>query len=156
MNTRVAGIVAGFIAASGAVVALAQPTPPAPSFAPSNTTAKGVQSMASACAMCHGSQGRTVAGSAVASLAGRPRDEVVQSMAAFKSGLYHLAQRKPGLRMIPAHLNNLNRILPKGELLPVPFISRLTFGPALTLAADEPKSAFLVRARAALCRLREI
>jgi 1-acyl-sn-glycerol-3-phosphate acyltransferase len=79
-----------------------------------------------------------------------------EEVAAFKSGLYYLAQRKPGLRMVPAHLNNLNRILPKGEFLPVPFISRLTFGPALALEPDEAKPAFLARARAALCRLREI
>lgn len=79
-----------------------------------------------------------------------------EEIAAFKSGLYYLAQQKPGLRIVPAHLNNLNRILPKGEFLPVPFISRLTFGPALTLDAEEPKPAFLMRARAALCRLREI
>jgi 1-acyl-sn-glycerol-3-phosphate acyltransferase len=77
-------------------------------------------------------------------------------VAAFKSGLYYLCQQRPGLRLVPGYLNNLNRILPKGEFLPVPFISRLTFGPALTLAPDEPKPAFLTRAREALCRLRSI
>jgi 1-acyl-sn-glycerol-3-phosphate acyltransferase len=79
-----------------------------------------------------------------------------EEVAAFKSGLYYLAKQKPELRLVPAYLNNLNRILPKGEFLPVPFISRLTFGPALTLDREEPKPAFLTRARAALCRLREI
>ena len=73
----------------------------------------------------------------------------------FKSGLYHLCQQRPELRLVPAYLSNLNRILPKGEVIPVPFISRLTFGPALTLGADESKAAFLTRARDALCRLRE-
>ena len=77
-------------------------------------------------------------------------------VAAFKSGLYYLCQQRPGLRLVPGYLNNLNRILPKGEFLPVPFISRLTFGPALALAPDEPKVAFLTRAREALCRLRSI
>jgi 1-acyl-sn-glycerol-3-phosphate acyltransferase len=77
-------------------------------------------------------------------------------VAAFKGGLYYLCQQRPGLRLVPGYLNNLNRILPKGEFLPVPFISRLTFGPALTLAPDEPKAAFLTRAREALCRLRSI
>jgi len=79
-----------------------------------------------------------------------------EEVAAFKSGLYYLCQRRPGLRLVPGYLNNLNRILPKGEFLPVPFISRLTLGPALTLAPDEPKPAFLTRAREALCRLRSI
>jgi 1-acyl-sn-glycerol-3-phosphate acyltransferase len=79
-----------------------------------------------------------------------------EDVGGFKSGLYYLCQRKPGIRLVPAYLNNLNRILPKGEFLPVPFISQLTFGPALALAAGEPKLAFLARARDALCRLREI
>jgi hypothetical protein len=50
----------------------------------------------------------------------------------------------------------LNRILPKGEFLPVPFISKLTFGPAMTLAAGESKPAFLARAREAVCRLKDL
>ena len=74
----------------------------------------------------------------------------------FKSGLYHLCQRKPGLPLVPAYLNNLNRILPKGEFLPVPFISQLTFGPAMQLESGEDKTAFLTRAREAVCRLKQI
>ena len=79
-----------------------------------------------------------------------------EEVATFKSGLYYLCQQEPGLRLVPAHLNNLNRILPKGEFLPVPFLSRLTFGPPLSLEPGEPKAAFLARARAAVCRLKEI
>jgi 1-acyl-sn-glycerol-3-phosphate acyltransferase len=79
-----------------------------------------------------------------------------EQVAAFKSGLYYLCQQRPGLRLIPAYLHNLNRILPKGEFLPVPFISKLTFGPAMALAAGEDKRAFLARAREAVCRLRAI
>jgi 1-acyl-sn-glycerol-3-phosphate acyltransferase len=79
-----------------------------------------------------------------------------EEVATFKSGLYYLCQRRPGLRLVPAYLQNLNRILPKGEFLPVPFISKLTFGPAMTLAAGESKQAFLVRAREAVCRLRDL
>ena len=63
-----------------------QPAPPAPNFAPSNTSPKGIQSMAAACSMCHGTQGKPAEGSSVAGLAGRPRDEIVQGMAQFKSG----------------------------------------------------------------------
>lgn len=79
-----------------------------------------------------------------------------EDVAAFKSGLYYLCQQRPGLRLVPAYLHNLNRILPKGEFLPVPFISKLTFGPAIALAAGEDKRAFLARAREAVCRLRAI
>jgi 1-acyl-sn-glycerol-3-phosphate acyltransferase len=77
-----------------------------------------------------------------------------EEVAAFKSGLYYLCQQRPGLRLVPAYLNNLNRILPKGEFLPVPFISKLTFGPAMALDAGESKRAFLARAREAVCGLR--
>ncbi len=79
-----------------------------------------------------------------------------EEVGTFKSGLYYLFREKPRLRLVPAYLNNLNRILPKGEFLPVPFISRLTFGPALTLEPDEPKPTFLARARDALCQLRDL
>src|SRR5438270_13288035 len=79
-----------------------------------------------------------------------------EHVAAFKSGLYYLCQGRLGLRLVPAYLNNLNRILPKGEFLPVPFISRLTFGPAIELQAGEAKSAFLTRAREAVCRLKDL
>jgi 1-acyl-sn-glycerol-3-phosphate acyltransferase len=79
-----------------------------------------------------------------------------EEVAAFKSGLYYLCQRRPGLRLVPAYLNNLNRILPKGEFLPVPFISKLTFGRAMTLEGGESKPAFLARAREAVCSLKDV
>jgi 1-acyl-sn-glycerol-3-phosphate acyltransferase len=79
-----------------------------------------------------------------------------EEVAAFRSGLYHLCQQKPGLRLVPAYLNNLNRILPKGEFLPVPFISKLTFGPEMRLEEGESKPAFLARAREAVCRLKDL
>jgi len=79
-----------------------------------------------------------------------------EEVAAFKSGLYYLCRHRPGLRLVPAYLKNLNRILPKGEFLPVPFISKLTFGPAMALAAGESKPAFLMRARDAVCRLKDL
>ena len=84
MRMRFARILAAGLAASAAAAAWAQA--PAPNFAPSNTTPQGVRSMASACAMCHGSDGRAAPNSTVAALAGRPKDEIVQSMAQFKSG----------------------------------------------------------------------
>lgn len=72
----------------------------------------------------------------------------------FKSGLYHLCRDKPGLELVPVYMENLNRILPKGEFLPVPLLGRVTFGPPLRLEPEESKSDFLERARAALCALR--
>ena len=72
----------------------------------------------------------------------------------FKSGLYHLVQLRPDVELIPAYLENLNRILPKGEVLPVPMIASVTFGAALQLEPGEACAPFLARARAALLELR--
>jgi cytochrome c553 len=83
-NALTARAFAALLAASSASFALAQA--PAPAFAPSNTTAAGARALAANCAMCHGTQGRAVANSPVASLAGKPKDEIVQAMAQFKSG----------------------------------------------------------------------
>jgi 1-acyl-sn-glycerol-3-phosphate acyltransferase len=74
----------------------------------------------------------------------------------FRSGLYHLAARRPDVELIPAYLENLNRILPKGEFLPVPMLSLLTFGEPLHINPDEDKDPFLERAREALASLRRI
>ncbi|MBL9158754.1 MAG: 1-acyl-sn-glycerol-3-phosphate acyltransferase [Verrucomicrobiales bacterium] len=68
----------------------------------------------------------------------------------FKSGLYHLARRYPDIPLIPVHLENLSRILPKGSRLPVPLIAQARFLPPMQLLPEEPKPVFLARARAAL------
>ncbi|MBS0261108.1 MAG: 1-acyl-sn-glycerol-3-phosphate acyltransferase [Planctomycetes bacterium] len=72
----------------------------------------------------------------------------------FKSGLFHLAKKRPDLELIPVLLDNLNRVLPKGELLPAPLIASATFGAPLRLEPDEPRSEFLSRARQAIIALR--
>jgi 1-acyl-sn-glycerol-3-phosphate acyltransferase len=77
-----------------------------------------------------------------------------EEVAEFRSGLYHLAKRRPDVELVPAYLENLNRILPKGEVLPVPLLSLLTFGTPIQVEADESKHVFLERARAAVCALR--
>jgi len=73
----------------------------------------------------------------------------------FKSGIYHLWAKRPDVQFVPVHLSNLNRILPKGEFLPVPVISRVVFGPGLKLEEEETKESFLQKAHAAVCALRE-
>ena len=74
-------------------------------------------------------------------------------LGAFKSGLYHLSRARPDVELVPVYLQNLNRILPKGEMLPVPMLSRVVFGPALITSPGDDKHAFLTRAREALMRL---
>jgi 1-acyl-sn-glycerol-3-phosphate acyltransferase len=73
----------------------------------------------------------------------------------FKSGLYYLCKKRPDLELIPVHIENLNRILPRGEFLPVPLLSCITFGAPMWLEAGEPKQAFLERARDAVRTLKE-
>jgi 1-acyl-sn-glycerol-3-phosphate acyltransferase len=74
-------------------------------------------------------------------------------LGAFKSGLFHLSVLKPDVELIPVYLENLNRILPKGEVLPVPMLSRAVFGRPLGRIAGEDKARFLERARHALMQL---
>ena len=71
----------------------------------------------------------------------------------FKSGLYHLSSLRPDAELIPVHLENLNRILPKGEMLPVPMLSRVVFGRSVRSASHD-KQDFLNAARDALLQLR--
>ena len=73
----------------------------------------------------------------------------------FKSGLYYLAKKRPDLELVPVYMDNLNRVLPRGEFLPVPLLSCISFGSPIWLEAGEPKADFLVRAREAVLALKE-
>ena len=72
----------------------------------------------------------------------------------FKSGLFHLSRARPDAELIPVYLENLNRILPKGETLPVPMLSRVVFGAPLSADVGEGKERYLAKARATLLQLR--
>lgn len=74
-------------------------------------------------------------------------------LAPFRSGLYHLCRSRPDVDVVPVYLENLNRILPKGHLLPVPILSRISFGAPIRLEPAEEKDAFLERARRAIREL---
>ena len=76
-------------------------------------------------------------------------------LAPFKSGLYHLAQHYPHVQLIPVHLENLNRILPKGEFIVLPLLAVVRFGRPLPRNAGESKQDFLERARAAVATLED-
>lgn len=75
---------------------------------------------------------------------------------AFQCGLYHLAKKRPDVELVPTLLDNMNRILPKGEIVPVPLISSVTFGPPVRLEAGEGRDPFLVRTREAVVALRTL
>ena len=71
----------------------------------------------------------------------------------FKSGLFHLARMRPEAELVPVWIDNLNRVMPKGEFLPVPLLCTVSFGTPLRLDIGEDKAAFLDRARGALLAL---
>lgn len=82
------------------------------------------------------------------------RNSSEEPLLPFKSGLYHLAKARPGVDLVPVWIANLNRVMPKGEIIPVPLICTLTFGAPLHVESDESKDAFLARARTALMALK--
>ncbi|MEZ5797281.1 MAG: lysophospholipid acyltransferase family protein [Paracoccaceae bacterium] len=71
----------------------------------------------------------------------------------FKSGLYHLARARPQVDLVPVWISNLNHVMPRGKVIPIPLICTITFGAPLHLDAGETKDAFLDRASASLLAL---
>jgi len=76
--------------------------------------------------------------------------------APFKSGLYALAQAFPDVQLIPAWIDNVQRVMPKGEVVPVPILCTVTFGAPIALQPEEARRTFLDRARRAVVALREV
>jgi 1-acyl-sn-glycerol-3-phosphate acyltransferase len=74
---------------------------------------------------------------------------------AFKAGLYNLAQKFPQVVLVPAWINNVQHVLPKGEVVPVPVLCSVTFGAPLQVQAGEERRVFLERARSAVVALRD-
>jgi 1-acyl-sn-glycerol-3-phosphate acyltransferase len=72
----------------------------------------------------------------------------------FKAGLYHLTEQYPNAQLIPTWIDNVQRVMPKGEVVPVPLLCSVSFGAPVVLAPGEDKRAFLERARAAVIALR--
>lgn len=71
----------------------------------------------------------------------------------FKSGIYHLATARPEVDLVPTWIHNLNSVLPKGEVVPVPLICTVTFGEPLHILPGEERDVFLARAERALVEL---
>lgn len=72
-----------------------------------------------------------------------------------KSGIFRLAEVRPDIDFVPVWIANLNRVLPKGEILPVPLLCAVHFGAPVRLQPGEDKAEFLERARGALLALAE-
>ncbi|MDP9966329.1 1-acyl-sn-glycerol-3-phosphate acyltransferase [Variovorax paradoxus] len=74
----------------------------------------------------------------------------------FKSGLYTLATMFPEVVLVPAWIDNVQRVMPKGEIVPVPILCSVTFGAPIRVEEGEERRPFLDRARAAVIALREV
>jgi 1-acyl-sn-glycerol-3-phosphate acyltransferase len=71
----------------------------------------------------------------------------------FKSGLYRLACACPTVELVPVWIDNLNRVLPKGEFVPVPLLCTVTFGAPIAVEPGEDSVLFRERSRQALLAL---
>jgi 1-acyl-sn-glycerol-3-phosphate acyltransferase len=81
------------------------------------------------------------------------RNTTEQQLLPFKTGLYHLASARPQVELVPVWIENLNRVMPKGEFVPIPLLCTVTFGAPLRLQDGEDKAVFLERTRVALLAL---
>lgn len=77
---RASGLVALLLAFAGPAAAQS-PAPVSP-----EAQRLYMRSLAATCAHCHGTEGRAVAGEALVSLAGRPRDYLLTQLLAFRTG----------------------------------------------------------------------
>jgi 1-acyl-sn-glycerol-3-phosphate acyltransferase len=84
------------------------------------------------------------------------RRNTEEEMQEFKSGLYYLGKKRPDLELMPVYIDNLNRVLPRGEFLPVPLLSCITVGAPIWLEPGENKADFLKRARQSVLRLKDL
>jgi len=75
---------------------------------------------------------------------------------AFKAGLYNLATKFPKAVLVPAWIANVQHVLPKGEVVPVPVLCSVTFGAPIAVEDGEACKEFLARARQSVMALRDI
>ncbi|VTU19985.1 lysophospholipid acyltransferase family protein [Variovorax sp. PBL-E5] len=74
----------------------------------------------------------------------------------FKSGLFTLATLFPEVVLVPAWIDNVQRVMPKGEIVPVPILCSVTFGAPIRVEPGEERRPFLDRARDAVIALRYV
>ena len=83
------------------------------------------------------------------------RNESRKKLLPFRAGLYNMSLSHPRAEFIPVWIENLNKVMPRGEVVPIPLICTVTFGQPMDVRPDEGKDAFLERAREALLSVRK-
>ncbi len=83
------------------------------------------------------------------------RNQTSDALLPFKTGLFHLAETRPDVDLVPVWIENLNQVMPKGEIFPLPLLCTVRFGEALRISEGEAKDDFLTRSRAALLALKD-
>ena len=78
------------------------------------------------------------------------RNMTEERLLRFRSGLYNLSIARPEVELVPCWIENMSRVLPKGQFLPVPLLCRVVFGAPIAVAENEDRRDFLNRAHAAL------
>ena len=83
------------------------------------------------------------------------RNESRKKLLPFRAGLYNMALSHPSVEFVPVWIENLNKVMPRGEVVPIPLICTVAFGEPMALVEGEDKDAFLARARVALLDVRK-
>ena len=81
------------------------------------------------------------------------RNMTEEPLLPFRAGLYNMGVARPDVDLVPTWVANLNEIMPKGEVIPLPLICTVTFGAPIHVTEGEDKDAFLKRAADALLEL---
>ncbi|WP_338550306.1 lysophospholipid acyltransferase family protein [Roseovarius phycicola] len=71
----------------------------------------------------------------------------------FKSGIFNISKARPEVDLVPVWIDNLNDVMPKGKLVPIPLLCTVTFGAPIRAEAGESREDFLKRAEVALLNL---
>lgn len=74
-----------------------------------------------------------------------------EGLGRFKAGVAHVVEHHPGLPVLPCHLRNMGRSLPKGAIVPVPFFCEVRIGEPRVLQG--PRAAILAELEDAVRRL---
>ena len=81
------------------------------------------------------------------------RNMTEEALLPFRAGLYNIGRARPHVDLIPTWVANLNKIMPKGEIIPLPLICTVTFGSPVHVKEGEDKDRFLERAARELVAL---